>query len=114
MAKSNARTQRASTACRREHLVGMVLALVLTGCGGYPEVSPAAFELAKAVNSLCNARNAEQIPAAHAIITEKHTAGEITDEEQEMLNDILDLAAGGQWERAERNARRLLADQTAW
>ena len=110
-----------STAGRLKSSIGAVLALYLAGlviclagCRGYPEVSPAAFELAKAVNNLCNLRDAEQIPTASAIIAQQHAAGEITDAEQELLTDILTLAAGGKWERAEADARRLLADQTEW
>ena len=46
-----------------------LLAPLTCGCG-YPRVSPEAFELAKAVDNLCNLRDATQLPRAREIVKE--------------------------------------------
>ncbi|MCA9205662.1 MAG: hypothetical protein R3C99_00350 [Pirellulaceae bacterium] len=111
----NERTNRAWFG--RGRLVGLVLAtsglLIFAGCG-YPKVSPAAFELSKAVDNLCNLRSSEQIAKARQLVREKSGSGEITDSEEQILTNILDMAEAGQWERAEQETRELLSDQTRW
>lgn len=112
---TNRRTKR--TWFTRERLVGVVLAtsglLIFGGCG-YPKVSPAAFELSKAVDNLCNLRSGEQIETARRLVREKLDNGEITESEERILSNILDLAESGEWERAEQETRELLSDQTRW
>lgn len=102
----------------RRHLVWGLLAgsllASLAGCGSYPTVSPAAYKLAQGVVRICNGRRADQLATAGQLVAAEHQAGSITDRERRYLNDILQLAADGSWERAERNARRLVADQSGW
>ncbi len=107
-----------SSVIRRTWLLAVftttLVPLIAGGCGGYPPVSSEAFELAKAVSNLCNARSAEQIPMARRIIGERHDVAAITPRERQFLIEILDVAEGGDWDRAESQCRRLLADQTNW
>lgn len=100
----------------RRYLLCVVAGLLVLagGCGGYPEVSPAAFELAKAVVAVCNTRQPEQLDKARRIIQMRHEAGDISQREERYLGEILELAEAGRWERAETRARRLLRDQTEW
>ena len=92
---------------------GMLLVL-LVGCGGYPEVSPQALELAKAVDNLCNLQDASQIDQAREIVLNEHGAGAITEAEHSYLLNILDMAASGDWDAAQQESRRLLEDQQQW
>jgi len=95
-------------------LTALVLLANVAGCGRYPEINPAAFELAKAIANVCNARNGEQLETARQTISAKREAGEITDQEERILSGIVERAAAGEWEHAERQARQLLKDQTDW
>lgn len=74
-------------------------------------LSPGAYELVKAVDNLCNLRSAEQLGKARSIIGERQSAGEISLDEQQMLNDILDLADQGHWDTAIARCRQLLVAQ---
>lgn len=107
-----------SSATRRTWLLAAcaaaIVPVIAVGCGGYPPVSTEAFELAKAISNLCNARSAEQIPRARRIIDERHDAAAITPRERQFLIEILDVAERGDWDGAESQCRRLLADQTNW
>ncbi len=87
---------------------------MLVGCGGYPEVSPQAVELAKAVDNLCNLRDVSQIAQAREIVQNEHGAGAITEDEHSYLLNILDTAASGDWDAAQQESRRLLEDQQQW
>lgn len=102
--------------CRRlragRRLIVLLLGgALLTGCGGYPKVGPAAFELAKVLYTVCNAENEEQLEEFRDLVKDKHQNGELTDEERSLLLEIADTADAGHWDRAEREARQLLLDQ---
>lgn len=86
----------------------------LGGCQRYPEVSRPAYDTAKIMVNVCNARQPEQIPRARQLIQEQLEAGEISDAEYGMLVDITDLAAEGDWEAAEAEARKLIVHQAEW
>jgi hypothetical protein len=90
--------------------VGLLLALGLAGCG-YPPISTSAFELAKALDNLCNLKATEQLPRARRMIDERTTAGELSAQEAKWLLDIVATAERGDWETATSRARRLLVDQ---
>lgn len=87
-----------------------VLILTQAGCG-YPKVSATAFELAKALNTVCNQKNADQLTAFRDLVEEKHAEGEITDGERKLLLNIAQTAESGDWKSAEHETRKLLKDQ---
>lgn len=89
-----------------------LLVPLTSGCG-YPRVSPEAFELAKAVDNLCNLRDATQLPRAREIIIERHEAGDISNQELGWLSTILDQAEAGNWEAAMQSSRKLLLSQNS-
>lgn len=92
-------------------LLGSVLAVGFSGCHRYPEISPQAFELAKAVDNLCNLKNADQVPTARQKVDAELQAGHITEREHGWLMSLLDDAAAERWEQASTEARKLLASQ---
>lgn len=90
--------------------LGLFLACGLAGCG-YPPISTAAFELAKALDNLCNLKATEQLPQARRIIDEQTTAGALSPRESKWLLEIVKTAEEGNWEAAAAQARRMLVDQ---
>lgn len=94
--------------------IAAALLILPAGCGGYPEVSAEALELAKAVDNLCNLQEPTQIESARETIRSEHSAGNISDIEQTFLLDILDTADAGDWDAAQQESRRLLEDQQQW
>lgn len=89
-------------------LAGLIL---VAGCG-YPRVSPAAVELTKVIDTVCNLRTAAQIEPARKLVLERFEEGRISAEEREILEEVLDVADSGQWESAATRCRRLLEAQT--
>lgn len=92
-------------------LVWNAIAVVISGCHRYPEISPQAFELAKAVDNLCNLKNASQVPLARQKVDAELQAGNITEREHGWLMSLLETADAGAWEQASTEARKLLASQ---
>ena len=86
-------------------------AVFLSGCGGYGEVSPRAYQSATAVFSICNRRDADRIPIILGLIANARDNAEITEQEAKWLRDILSQAQRGDWEKALKQARRLMEDQ---
>jgi hypothetical protein len=96
--------------------VAMALALLSacvwsSGCGG-PTIGSEAFELAKALDNLCNLQNESQLAEAVSLVEKAHAEGRITDREQRLLAGILTRAEDGDWARASSAARDLLQAQT--
>jgi hypothetical protein len=87
-----------------------LLCLAVGGCG-YPTISTEAFELAKAVDNVCNLRDRDQLPKAQALVESSHRDGTITAGERRILEKIVAQAESGNWERAASDVRRLLAAQ---
>ena len=84
--------------------------LVLVGCG-YGEVSPATYQYAKALYSICNRRAESQLDQAGEQIEAARSRGELSEQEAKWLKQILDDAAEGDWEAATKAARRMMEDQ---
>lgn len=82
-----------------------------SGCGGYPPVSPEAYELAKLLDNACNVRQADQLPVFRKMVIDTHAAGDIDGKERTWLLSIADTAAAGEWDQAAAEIRRLLLDQ---
>lgn len=84
----------------------------MSGCG-YPRIQFEAYELAKALNTICNLKKQEQLPQFRDMVAQKQEAGELSAEEAEILLEILKIAEAGEWERARDEVRRLLLDQNS-
>ncbi len=85
--------------------------LLAAGCGGYGEVSPAAYDIATALYSISNGRATHRLDEVSTIIKAAHTRGELTEDEVSWLNAIVSDARNGDWAPAARESRRILADQ---
>jgi hypothetical protein len=83
---------------------------LVAGCG-YPTVSRDAFEIAKAIDNVCNLKQKEKLPTAREIVSAKAKAGAITSREEKWFLAILDTADRGDWAAAAAEARRILTDQ---
>lgn len=96
---------------------GLILLLTLacmglgTGCGGYPAVSPEAYQLAKLLENACHAQKPEQLPLFRTMVEDQHAAGLLSPQERSWLLTIADTAADGNWEEAGFEIRRLMSDQ---
>lgn len=111
----NSPTMTSSGACRsfRPRLADC-LALVLaftTGCGGYGEVSPAAYDHAVALYGLSQRQTEAGLAKVETSISESLQRGALTDREAKWLRAIVDRARGGDWTAARGQARRLMQDQ---
>lgn len=86
--------------------------LAISGCG-YPRIEFEAYELAKALNTICNLKKPEQLSLFRDVVEQKQAAGELSADEAEILLGILQIAEAGEWERARDEVRRLLLDQNS-
>lgn len=85
--------------------------LLAAGCGGYGEVSPAAYDFATALYSISNGRASDRLDEVSTMIEAAHTRGELTEDEVSWLNAIVSDARGGDWTQAAKESRRIIADQ---
>lgn len=93
-------------------LAALALATTLLGgCGGYGDVSPAAYDYATAIYSVANRESADAIDGLAEQVEAAAAAGEINSQEAQWLQDMLADARGGDWESARTAARRMLEDQ---
>ena len=86
------------------------LGLFVSGCG-YGEVSPKAYEIAKALWSICERKDAERLDKVSELIAESEKAGEVTAEEAGWLRDIVEDGRDGDWDDAVEAAREMMSDQ---
>lgn len=91
----------------------LVEAVVVCGCGGAGSVGPRAYDLAQALNSACNLRNAARLEAIEAMIDDSLQQEEITAHEADCLSNIVDQAQDGEWQSAEQSARGILLEQVS-
>ena len=89
-----------------------LLALCLCiGCSDYQGISPTAYQYAKALYSVTNRQRTEKLERVSDLITESQQQGEITSQEAAWLEGIIDDAREGEWQTAQREARRMMDDQ---
>lgn len=81
------------------------------GCG-YPKVSPKAYEISKALYSVCNLKRQDDLDKVSDVISQAVSTSELTESEAEWLMVILEQARAGDWEAAALEARSVLQDQT--
>jgi hypothetical protein len=84
---------------------------VVAGCGGYGEVSPTAYEYAKAVYSIANRKATDTLDTTAEQIDAARQRGELSDREARWLAAMIDDAKEGDWEAAGQKARRMMEDQ---
>ncbi len=84
-----------------------------SGCG-YPEVGRRGYEMTMALESAFASRQDESLVSARKLLDEFLAAEEISPREHAVLIDMIDIAEGGDWDRAATSARRLLEAQVEW
>jgi hypothetical protein len=85
--------------------------ILITGCAGYGKVSPATYQYAKALYSISNRRAEHKLDDVDAKIEAARGEGLVSDREAQWLSAIVADARAGEWETANRAARRMLEDQ---
>ncbi len=103
------------SATRRGTISGVRLAaslmiLSIVGCW-YPEVSPRAYEITKALYSACNLQKTEKLAVIEELIEQSLDEESLTSREAAWLLDIVADARAGEWEQAALESRRILEDQ---
>ena len=91
-------------------LIGLTLLLV-TGCGGYGEISPTAYEYAKALYSITNRKASESLDSVRDQIIASLEAGDLSQKEADWLTNIIEDSRAGEWQSANSSARRMMEDQ---
>ena len=89
----------------------VVLAILASGCGGYGEVSPKAYEFAKSIYSISNQKSVQRREKVAKLVGDSHAAGELTDQEHQWLRDIIEQGNNGDWASAAQACRRIMEDQ---
>lgn len=82
--------------------VAAVLALLtLSGCND-PQLQPANQQLSASLRTALSARNSEWLEQNATLIAERHQSGEMSEEEFQALQSIVQQAREGQWAEAEQ------------
>lgn len=106
---SDGSTRRA--ALRRCGVGGAALLVVVCAGCGYPRVEPLAYDVARALHTVFNQRDPQGLDRARAYLQQALSEDRLTRRDHDLLSSLVDLAAQGEWARAERETFRLLADQ---
>lgn len=80
---------------------------LFTGCGSYPELSPAAYELTIVLDNVCALENEGQLKLVEEMIEKEKAEGDLTAQDEQVLRQIIKVAADGNWEEASRRIRAL-------
>ncbi|MEM8865385.1 MAG: hypothetical protein AAGF31_07520 [Planctomycetota bacterium] len=91
-------------------LLAALLVASLLGCG-YGEVSPQAYQYAKAIYNIAGRQASERIAPFREQVRAAHADGEISEQELAWLEAIADDAQAGNWKPATKAARRMMEDQ---
>lgn len=99
-----------SNSTNAKALLCLTACLAVVGCG-YGEVSPAAYQYAQSLYGLANRKASDRIELVSQKIDEALQSEAISAREAQWLEDIVDLARQGDWERAQKSSRRMMQDQ---
>jgi hypothetical protein len=81
------------------------------GCSDYQGISPTAYQYAKALYNVTNRRRSEKLDQVSDLIAVSKQEGQITEQEVEWLERIIEDARDGDWQTAQKMARRMMSDQ---
>lgn len=94
-------------------IVLAVLTIFTIGCGK-TTLGTDAYHLVGALDRIFEKRDPQQLQLASEKVKEELAAGKITATEAELLNGLISKAENDNWDRASKDARQLLSDQTNW
>jgi hypothetical protein len=107
-------------ACKELRSITKLLAIAFSaltiftiGCGK-TTLGTDAYHLAGALDRIFEKRDPQQLQLASEKVKEELIAGKITATEADLLNGLISKAENGNWDRASKDARQLLAEQTNW
>lgn len=98
-----------SSNCRKVTIGALLLLTV--GCGGYGEVSPTAYEYAKALYAISNRQASANLDGVEQQIDQAESVEQLTTQEAAWLTDIIADCRAGEWQTAQKAARRMMQDQ---
>ncbi len=81
------------------------------GCSDYQGISPTAYQYAKALYNVTNRRRSEKLDQVSNLIATSQQDGQITGQEAEWLESIIEDARDGEWHTAQQVARQMMSDQ---
>ena len=94
-------------------VIFLLLYLPFTHGCGYGEVSPKTYELAKALYNISNRKLDDKLADVKLQIAEELGKEEISKQEANWLNEIVERAERQEWGNAMKSARRMMEDQVA-
>lgn len=96
----------------RAAIAGALLTIVTaSGCGRYGNVNAAAYDSATALYSISNRKAEDKLPVMIEQIHAAKTAGDLSQQEAEWLEEIVGDARDGNWESAANASRRMMEEQ---
>jgi len=84
-------------------LATVTLALLVVGCGP-PQAAPQNRQLITSLRTAISARNSQWLERNAEVLEERRAAGNVSDEEYETFQAIIDEAKAGKWDDAEQDA----------
>ena len=97
---------------RRFALTVLLLSIFCSGCG-YGDVSPKTYELATSLYNVSNRKLTGKLEAVTEQIESAQEQEEITAKEAGWLVAIVEQAQAENWDKAMKNARRIMEDQVS-
>lgn len=91
----------------------LLLLCITPGCS-QPELGRQAYTLAVSLDQLFEKRDEVQLARAGELIASELASGVISNAEAAVLTDLVSRAEAGDWDRARRDTRKLLAAQSDW
>ncbi len=94
-------------------LTCLLLLATTIGCR-YPELQSRGQEIAKALDSAMELQDKGQLQQARTLIAQSQQQGDLASVEVKSLLAIIAVAESGDWDKARRQNRQLLARQNDW
>ena len=83
----------------------------MSGCGRVPQFAPANRRVIHGLQTAVSSKKVEWLNETVRLIEEKYSAGEMSDEEHDALQRIVDKARSGDWDGAQKDAFALSEGQ---
>lgn len=109
--RANSYGHKVALRSRWQHGLVLLTALALIGGCGSRDVSPLAYEYAKALYSVTNRQDRDGLERIQAQLQQRQSDGSLSAAESDWLNKIVSAAASGDWEAANQAARQVMEDQ---
>lgn len=88
-------------------LVWIAVVMSLDGCSRPTQLGASNLRLLAGLRTAISSRRGDWVQNTAKLITERHAAGELTDEQSAALEEIVTMANKGQWAEAESAVIRL-------